>query len=248
MKTIGIIGYKKSGKTSLLVELARELSSRGISVSSIKSSSEKLDFPETDTSKHRRFTKQTAAISPDESVIFFSEKKSLDQMLHYLKADIILIEGFKNEKTFPKIINLRSDDELESLSDGLEICIVKENPDDKLDYKVPVFCAKRDISKIADLVIKKSFKLPGINCGACGYDSCYDLAVRIVREEESIDSCLALNPDVKIIINGNPLPIKSFVSDIIRNTIKGMLSSLKNYEDGDIQLHIPKAYGGDDND
>ncbi|MGQ9610947.1 MAG: molybdopterin-guanine dinucleotide biosynthesis protein B [bacterium] len=246
MKAIGIIGYKKSGKTSLLVELARELNSRGLSVSSIKSSSERLDFPETDTSKHKIFTKQTVAISPNESVIFFSEKKSLDQMLLYLNADIILIEGFKNEKTFPKIICLRSDDELELLSDGLEICIVKENINSKLDYKVPTFCLKSDISIIADLVVKKSFKLPGINCGACGYDSCYDLAIRIVNEEESIDSCLAQNPDVRIMINGNLLPIKPFISDFIRNTIKGMLSSLKNYEDGDIQLHIPKAYGGDE--
>lgn len=248
MKAVGIIGYKKSGKTSLLVELARELSLRGIKISSIKSVSDSLDLPDTDTSKHRAFTNQTAAISPNESVVFFSERKSLDQMLFYLSADIILIEGFKSEKTFPKIICLRSDSELESLSDGLEICIVKENPDNELNSQVPIFSAKRDISKIADLVIKKSFKLPGIDCGACGYDSCYDLATRIIREEENIDSCLALNPSVKITINGHFLPIKPFISDFIRNTVKGMLSSLKNYEDGDIQLHIPNIYGGDKND
>ena len=248
MKAVGIIGYKKSGKTSLLTELARELSLRGIKVSSVKSVSESLDLPNTDTSKHKTFTNQTAAISPNESAIFFSERKSLDQMLLYISADIILIEGFKSEKTFPKIICLRSDDELESLSDGLEICIVRENPNDEQNSQVPVFCAKRDINKIADLVIKKSFKLPGIDCGACGYDSCYDLAVRIVHEEESVDSCLALNPGVKIIINGHLLPIKPFISDFIKNTVKGMLSSLKNFENGDIQLHIPNIHGGNKDD
>ena len=236
MRTIGIIGYKNSGKTSLLVNLASELTERGLVVSSVKHSSSALDLPETDTSIHRQCTYQTAAITPHESAIFFRESVNLEEMLRYLKADIILIEGFKTEKSYPKIVCLRQGDDPETLMDGLEICVVGASPG--AGMSVPMLDAEKDIARIADLVEEKAFKLPNIDCGACGYDTCYEMALQILEGNKTIDDCRSLNADVLIEINGQTIPTNPFISDFFRNTITGMLSSLKGYQKGKIEIKI----------
>ncbi len=238
MKAVGIIGYKKSGKTTLLVNLARELTERGHTVSSVKHVSCDLDLPETDTSMHREFAHQVAAISPTESAIFFRESMNLEEMLNYLKADFILIEGFKREKTFPKIVCLREGDDPETLLDGLEICVVGASPDGQTGINVPVLDAEKDIGKMADLVEEKAFKLPGLNCEACGYKTCYELAQQIIKGSKTISDCRSLNADVQIKIDGRIMPAKPFISDMVGKTITGMLSSLKGYRKGRIEIKI----------
>ncbi len=238
MKAVGIVGYKKSGKTSLLAKLARELTARDLIISSVKHSSCALDLPETDTAIHRQFTHQTAAITTKESAIFFQESMKLEDMLNYLKADLILIEGFKKEKTYPKIVCLRPGDDPETLMDGLEICVVGASSDLQIDGKVPVLDSENDIARIADLVQEKAFKLPSMDCEACGYETCYEMAVQIVKGNKTIGDCRSLNADVQIKINDQVMPTKPFISDIVRKTITGMLSSLKGYRDGKIEIKI----------
>jgi len=53
-----------------------------------------------------------SAISPKESEIIVKGKKHIEDILTYVDCDIVLIEGFKEEKTFPKIVCvLQPDDE-----------------------------------------------------------------------------------------------------------------------------------------
>jgi molybdopterin-guanine dinucleotide biosynthesis adapter protein len=238
LRVVGVIGYKKSGKTSLLVKLAQELTLRGYTVSSLKHVSENIDIAGTDTSLHKQFTKQTAVISPTESAIFFPESKNVEHILTFLESDFVLIEGFKKEKTYPKIICLKPDDDLNSLADGLEICIYGMGLDQNLDIGVPLFNSDNDIDKIADLVEQKAFKLPNLNCGECGYENCYELALEIIKGNKTINDCVALNVNINIQIDGQTMPLKPFVANILTNTIIGMLSSLKDYKKGNIDIKI----------
>lgn len=238
MKSVGIVGYKKSGKTSLLVRLSRELTQRGYTVSSVKHSSCQLDLPNTDTALHKQFSKQVGAITPEDSAIFFKEAISLDKMLNYLDSDLILIEGFKEEKTFPKIVCLRPEDDPETLLDGLEICVISDEKTKDLKTIAPILDSERDIKRIADLVLDKAFKLPNLNCEACGYKTCYEMAKEIVKGSETIDNCRSLNADLQITINGNVMPMNPFVSNIAKKTIEGLLSALKGYQKGKIEIKI----------
>jgi len=83
---------------------------------------------------------------------------------------------------------------------------------------------KQKISKILSL-------LPGLDCGKCGYSSCEEMAVAVYRKDAKLNDCvpltLRLKLKTKITINGNEVPIQPFVSEIIRNSILGMVSSLK---------------------
>ena len=241
MRVIGIIGYKKSGKTTLTLKLSDELTKKGYKVAVVKHINEDLDLANSDTSKYKVSLTQVAAITPKESVIFLKNKKNLEEIIKYFEADIILIEGFKKEKTFPKIVCLREESEKAELFDGLQLCtagFVSKGIDPKLyDFNI---LNDEDIKKIAEIVINKSFKLPNLNCEACGYHTCYELAQEIVKGNKTVDNCFSLRPSTSVKVNGKVIPMNPFISKIVKNTIVGLLSPLKSIIKGDIEIKIKK--------
>lgn len=241
MRVIGIIGYKKSGKTTLILKLSDELIKIGYKVAVVKHINEDLDLANSDTSKYKEVLTQVAAITPKESVFFLKSKKNLEEIIKYFEADIILIEGFKKEKTFPKIVCLREESEKAELFDGLQLCTVGFVPKDVnsniFDFNI---LKDEDIKKIAEIAINKSFKLPDLNCGECGYQDCYGLAQEIVKGNKTSDDCPSLEPSTLVKVNGKIVPMNSFIAKIIKNTITGLLSSLKGFTKGDIEIKIKK--------
>ncbi len=244
LKVVGIIGYKNSGKTTLTHALARELTGRGHEVAVIKHSSHHLDLPGKDTTTLAEAVGQVGFISPQESAVFWKKSLSLENIIPYLEADIILVEGFKAEKTFPKIVCLRGEPDDRDLFDGLAICAIGladqvEGTDipsfDKL--RTPLL-SRDEVDKIADLVEEKAFKLPNLDCGGCGHERCYDMAREIVAGSGSMEDCVSLQPATEIKIDGRPMPMNPFISGIVRGTILGMLSSLKGFKKGKIEISV----------
>jgi molybdopterin-guanine dinucleotide biosynthesis adapter protein len=240
MKAIGIVGYKKSGKTSLLLKLAEELTNKGYQVAAIKHISEDIDDEiDSDTTKYKKYLSQVAAISTKESVIYWKGKSDLEEILKFLDADIVLIEGFKKEKTFPKIVCLRKESEKTELFDGLQLCTAAIfSPNINCNFSTFNILKIEDIKKMTDLVIEKSFKLPNLNCGACGYQDCFGLAQEIVKGNRTIDDCPSLEPSTLVKVNGKIISMNPFITKIVKNTIIGLLSTLKGFTKGDIEIKI----------
>jgi len=240
MRVIGIIGYKKSGKTTLTLKLSDELTERGYRVAVVKHINEDLDLANSDTSKYKEILTQVAAITPEESVIFLKNKKNLEEIIKYFEADIVLIEGFKKEKTFPKIVCLRGESEKAELFDGLQLCTASLISKDMNPSRVSEFniLNDEDIKKIAEIAINKSFKLPNLNCGQCGYQDCYCLAQEIVKGNKTLDDCPSLEPSTLVKVNGKIISMNPFIAKIVKNTIIGLLSSLKGFTKGDIEIKI----------
>jgi len=228
MKVIGIIGYKGSGKTHLGINLSEELKRRGYTVAIVKHVQGSLDLPHKDTSLYRGHCDQLIAISEEGVTEFFKGKLNFEQALDSLDADFIIVEGFKEKKSFPKIVCLREKGEEKELSDGLEIGLVGKGN----------FNSDRDISTIADLVVEKAFKLPNLDCGDCGFNSCYELAREILKGKKRVSDCTRLGRDVEVQVAGEPMELNPFVSDILRKTIKGFLSGLKGFKRGKIRIKI----------
>lgn len=239
MRVIGITGYKKSGKTTLILKLSDELIKRGYKIAVIKHINGNIDQVNTDTSKYQEYLTQVAAITPEESVIFLKNKKDLEEIMKYFESDIILIEGFKKEKTFPKIVCLRVESEKAELFDGLQLFTVgfvhKDVNSNIFDFNI---LKDEDIKKIANIVVEKSFKLPNLNCGECGYKDCYGLAQEIVKGNKTLDDCSSLEPSTLVKVNGEIISMNPFISKIVKNTIIGLLSSLKGFIKGDIEIKI----------
>ena len=231
MKAIGVVGYKNSGKTDLAVNLCRELQNRGYTVVMVKHSDSNLLPGDVDSTKMVHCAGQGAAISDSETVISFKDGILLEHVLTHFKADVAIIEGFKDEKTYPKIVCLRDETEAKHLFDGLQICVVGSGE----DLAVPLLKSTREI---ADLALEKAFKLPKLDCGACGFDTCYELAQAIVRGDKSAEDCVSLHPKAMVRIDGEVVPLNPFISSLVSNTIKGMLTSLKGVRGGSIEIDI----------
>ena len=250
LKVVGIIGYKNSGKTTLARTLTRELTGRGHEVAVIKHSSHSLDLSGKDTAVLGEAVSQVGFISPQESVVFWKKPLSLENIIPYLEADIVLVEGFKQAKTFPKIVCLGVEldnadrDRLDDLFDDLAICAV--GPDDQVgELAIPSFDKLRtplfgrdEVGLIADLVEEKAFKLPNLDCGGCGHETCYDLAREIVAGSGSVEDCISLHPTTEVKVDGQPLPLNPFISDIVKGTILGMLSPLKGFKKGKVEIRF----------
>ena len=257
-RVVGIIGFKNSGKTTLARKLARELIRRGHKVAVVKHLSHHLDLPEKDTTILGEEAGQVGFVSPQGSGVFWKKQLSLEDIIPYLEADIVLVEGFKAEKTYPKVVCLRGEpDEADSrrseeLFDGLAICAV--GPPDQVEaLDVPSFDGLRtpsfdglrtplldrdDVSRVADLVEQKAFKLPNLDCGGCGHERCYDLAREIVAGSRSVGDCVSLHPATEVRVDGQPLPLNPFISRIVRGTILGMLSSFKGFKKGKVEIRF----------
>lgn len=100
---INIVGRKKSGKTSLIQALTRELTANGISVGTVKHTSHdhEFDIIGTDSWKHRQAGSQTTIILSHSNWVCYSQKPLEDQLKKWMDTifqgnDIVLWEGDRN--------------------------------------------------------------------------------------------------------------------------------------------------------
>jgi molybdopterin-guanine dinucleotide biosynthesis protein B len=235
VKAVGVVGYKKSGKTTLIMRLSQELSAMGYTVGVVKHVSSTIDLPDNDTSKFREHAAFVAAISSKESEILLQGSKRIEDILTYCSCEIVLVEGFKKEKTFPKIVCIRDRDQEKELFDGLQLFTASLEPS-LSDYHI---LNDDHIKTMASIVSEQSFKLPNLNCGHCGYESCYEMAIEIVNGKKSTEDCVSLNPSISITVDGVEFALNPFMSNLFKNTFLGMLSSLKGFKKGRIEIEIP---------
>jgi molybdopterin-guanine dinucleotide biosynthesis protein B len=106
----GVVGWKNSGKTTLMANLVREVSRRGFAVSVIKHAHERfdIDHPGRDSFKLREAGARQIALSSPRRFALMRElgnepELPFEEIRAYLgPSDLVLVEGFKRE-AFPKI-------------------------------------------------------------------------------------------------------------------------------------------------
>ncbi|MFO7462334.1 MAG: molybdopterin-guanine dinucleotide biosynthesis protein B [Desulfatiglandales bacterium] len=156
MKAVGIIGYHKSGKTTLGLKLCREFSNRGLRVGVVKHVSCELRLADADTSRYRLFASVVAAASPAEAEIIVKGQKRLEDMIPYFAdCDVMLVEGFKKQSMFPKIVCLREREEEKELFDGLEM-FTASFKEGLADYLIS---NDAHVGKMAAVALEKAFEI-----------------------------------------------------------------------------------------
>jgi molybdopterin-guanine dinucleotide biosynthesis protein B len=235
-RAIGVIGFKDSGKTTLTRALAQELAARGHAVAVVKHTSHHVDLPEKDTSVLLEAADQVAVVSDGMTGVFWRRAKSLEDTLAYLDADIVLVEGFKGQTSYPKIACLRGQADDADLLDGLVVAVV--GPTDLVEvHGIPAF-DRDDVGAMAGLVEAAAFKLPNLDCKGCGRETCYEMAREIVSGTGSVDECVSLQPSAEITIDGEPMALNPFISGIVESTVLGLLSSLKGFRQGKVEIRL----------
>ena len=103
MKIIGVVGWKNTGKTTLIEKLISEFNNRNLTVSSIKHSHHNFSVDREGTDSFRHFnagTKETILASEQKWIKFSRQREDDKPNLSYLikqiiPVDIVIVEGFK---------------------------------------------------------------------------------------------------------------------------------------------------------
>jgi molybdopterin-guanine dinucleotide biosynthesis adapter protein len=109
-KVIGIAGYKKSGKTTLVERLVAEFTARGLAVATVKHAHHAFDIDHKgrDSWRHRAAGSHEVAIVSDRMWAIIhplhdEPEPALDDVLAKMApSDLVIVEGYKRE-SYPKI-------------------------------------------------------------------------------------------------------------------------------------------------
>lgn len=230
-QALSIVGYKKSGKTTLMLQLLEELSKRDIRASTAKFSHHTFDKENSDTFKFTKMSADTAALNENETLFMWPGKKYLPDLLPLMKGDVLLIEGGKSLTWLPRILILKDPEDAVKLDNGLALATWG-----KVTH--PGIPSINNIQDLADLLLEKGFILPGLDCGSCDHETCLELARQIVRGQATPSECLAKDTAMTVRINNQPLAMNPFVEKIISKAITGMISELKGYSPGQVEIII----------
>lgn len=107
---LGIVGWKNSGKTTLVEALVREMTAQGLRVSTVKHAHHAfdIDVPGKDSYRHREAGAQEVIVASNQRWALMHETRngsqlSLNELIAKLApCDLVLVEGFKHG-THPKI-------------------------------------------------------------------------------------------------------------------------------------------------
>ena len=118
VKTIAVIGWKNSGKTTLVSNLVKHFDSKNMKVGVIKHAhhSFDIDHPNTDSFKIRKSGAYKTTIISDNRLAYIEEKKDTEIDLNELinlnqNCDLLIFEGFKKIDSLKKIeVRLKKND------------------------------------------------------------------------------------------------------------------------------------------
>jgi molybdopterin-guanine dinucleotide biosynthesis protein B len=110
LPVFGVVGWKNSGKTTLMAKLIRELTHRGFAVSVIKHAHAKfeIDHPGRDSFEMREAGARQVILSSPRRFALMRElsdapEMTFGELLSYAgPCDLVLVEGYKRED-YPKI-------------------------------------------------------------------------------------------------------------------------------------------------
>jgi molybdopterin-guanine dinucleotide biosynthesis protein B len=158
MKLIHIVGRQNNGKTTLIIDLLKELKTRGLNVGTLKHSSHvhELDKPGKDSFLHREAGGCPAAVATKNQLAVYMTRRPQENPFNHLaplfeKTDLVLIEGYisgpgKKVEVWRK--DLGTDPLVLERDD-----IVAVVTDDKIETDRPVW-PRSDISNLADHICR----------------------------------------------------------------------------------------------
>ena len=217
---IGIYGHQDAGKTVLVERLVKALRKKKYKVASVKHTPHRksVDCEGKDTWRHWRAGSDPVAFASEiETVIIKHSKMPMDDVCDIISRgfgpDVLIIEGFK-DGDFPKV------------------AIGNVTTREGTVLKNPSLAELVGYIELEVATERQVRDLPGLDCGKCGLD-CRRLARAIVERKKKLEDCLELpSVGVTVIIGDNKIATGRFVSSIVSDTVRGMVSSLKGYEPG----------------
>lgn len=239
MKVFAVVGYTKSGKTTTIEAIIKELKKRGYSVGTVKDIHYEqfaIDAEGTNTYRHKiAGSELVTARSFYETDILFQKQLDIYKIAAFYETDYLILEGVR-EANVPIILTADCVADLDERYDGRVFMVSGKIADEIDSYKsLKAISALEDISRVVDQIEASTFPmLPDFDpkcCNACGYD-CRTLCQRIVAGESQYEACIINQGDLKLTIDGKNIPMVPFVQRILKNSIAGVVTELEGYKEG----------------
>jgi len=165
MQAIAVVGTKKSGKTTTIENLTRELTKRGFKVACIKHINENFAFDTSgkDTWRYRQAGASTIiATGQNQTVTIQKTNPTLTALLEKCRGnDVVFIEGFKKtvaqNPAIPKIAVTKNQTEAQNAIENYNPIIAFSGPYNTttLNPNIPYANAQTNPEKLANLIEKK---------------------------------------------------------------------------------------------
>lgn len=158
MKVISVYGYSKSGKTTTVEHIIKELIRRSYTVGSVKEIHYEefaIDMEGSNTDRHRKAGAElVAARGLFETDILFKHKLPMPEILKFYTQDYVILEGVTDFDA-PKILCASSiEDVVKRMHPSVFVLSgVISNKISQYE-NLPVINARKDIEKLTDLVEK----------------------------------------------------------------------------------------------
>lgn len=154
-----IAGYKNAGKTTLTERLVREITERGLAVSTVKHAHHSVDIdqPGRDSYRHRvAGAREVALVTGARWAIMHELRGAAEPPLADIVArlgpcDLVLVEGYKHGD-HPKIEVRRSGGDRPELAGSDKNVVAIASDREEADAPVPVFDLD-DVAGIADFIL-----------------------------------------------------------------------------------------------
>lgn len=223
MKVFSVSGISSSGKTTLVVELVKELTKRGYTVGTVKSigcgrdngglkkkSKDKLhpkygftiDTEGKNSFSHRKAgSSQISTWAKSETAIIHPYQMKLFEIIDRYDFDFLIIEGARRYP-MPKITTGISKESTEKRITNTTFAISGKVADEYKEVKgIRTFRTFEDIKTLADLIETKVSPTIGyrdeIGCSMCKM-TCKELSEKILKDEKTYLDCIRMYPNIKI--------------------------------------------------
>ncbi len=197
---ISIVGKSDSGKTTLIEKLLPELTRRGYRVATVKHDVHgfEVDREGKDSWRHKQAGAHTVIISSPQKVA--------------------LIRDVEKDSTLDEIRRRWVQDVDLLLSEGYKKDVQPKIEIFRKEKHKELLCSKKD--NLVAIVANKKFNV-GVPCFQL--DDMKGLSHFIEKEFLKTKK----KREVSLNVDGRPIPLSPFVSDILTKTIRGMVTSLK---------------------
>lgn len=156
---ISIVGYSKSGKTTLIEKLLPELTRRGFRIGTVKHAPHGFDMDQQgkDGSRHQLAGAEMTILAGPDGLALFKKGDgaglTLDRLQGYFSdMDLVISEGYKQDNK-PKIavIAAVADPPPINMDDDTLFAVYS---DSAVDTRLPVFKA-REVDRLAELIVSR---------------------------------------------------------------------------------------------
>jgi molybdopterin-guanine dinucleotide biosynthesis protein MobB len=231
---IAVVGSRKSGKTTAMEIIIKELASRGYRVAAVKhihDATFTIDEKGKDTWKFAQAGAHiVVGMAARESAIITktdTSKYTLEEITQGLEsnADVILLEGFRDlvssDLTVPKIVTVKNKEEIMEATRIFKPILAFTGPfseSEAREVEIPYINNLSEPGKLAEIIDRR-------------------IGPIIVKRRETRET-LSIN------INDKILPLNPYVQKVMRNVVFGVISTLKGATingDENVTIQINKA-------